>query len=108
MPLLRLAHSRSGDKGNSSNIAVFLRRPEYRDHVAAWLTPARVAAHFAGTVSGEVTVFDAPGLGAINFVLEDALGGGGMASMRIDPQGKAYGQRLLEMMVPVPPEWFAT
>ena len=108
VPLLRLAHSRSGDKGNSSNIAVFLRRPEYRDHVAAWLTPARVAAHFAGTVSGEVTVFDAPGLGAINFVLEDALGGGGMASMRIDPQGKAYGQRLLEMMVPVPPEWFAT
>jgi hypothetical protein len=108
VPLLRLAHSRSGDKGNSSNIAVFLRRPEYRDHVAEWLTPERVAAHFSGTVGGKVTAFDAPGLSAINFVLEDALGGGGMASMRIDPQGKAYGQRLLEMMVPVPREWLVT
>ncbi|NML44823.1 DUF1446 domain-containing protein [Ramlibacter sp. G-1-2-2] len=105
VPLIQLAHSRSGDKGNSSNIAIFARKPEYRDHIAAWLTPERVAAHFAGSVSGAVTVFDAPGLHAINFLLEDALGGGGMASMRIDPQGKAYGQRLLEIMLPVPAEW---
>lgn len=105
VPLLRLAHARSGDKGNSSNIAVFLRRPEYRDHLAAWLTPERVAAHFRGTVAGPVTVYEAPGLHAFNFVLEDALGGGGMASMRIDPQGKAYGQRLLEILVPVPQAW---
>jgi hypothetical protein len=105
VPLLRLAHARSGDKGNSSNIAIFLRKPEYRDHVAAWLTPDRVAAHFRGTVAGAVTVYEAPGLHAFNFVLEDALGGGGMASMRIDPQGKAYGQRLLELPVPVPKAW---
>lgn len=105
VPLLQLAHARSGDKGNSSNIAVFFRKPEYRDHLAAYLTPERVAAHFAGTVNGTVSAFDAPGLNAINFLLEDALGGGGMASMRIDPQGKAYGQRLLEMKVPVPRPW---
>lgn len=105
VPLLRLAHARSGDKGNSSNIAIFCRKPEYRTHLAAWLTPERVAQHFAGTVFGPVTRFDAPGLCAFNFVLEDALGGGGMASMRIDSQGKAFGQRLLEIMVPVPAGW---
>jgi hypothetical protein len=107
VPLLHLAHARSGDKGNSSNIALFLRRPEYRDHLAAWLTPERVAAHFHGTVAGPVTVFEAPGLNAFNFVLEDALGGGGMASMRIDALGKAHGQRLLEIPVPVPQAWLA-
>jgi hypothetical protein len=105
VPLRQLAHARSGDKGDRSNIAVFLRKPEYRDHVAAWLTPERVARHFEGSVSGTVTCHDAPGLHALNFVLQDALGGGGMASMRIDPQGKAYGQRLLEIMVPVPVTW---
>jgi hypothetical protein len=105
VPLLQLAHARSGDKGNSSNIAIFLRRPEYREHLAAWLTPERVAQHFKGTVHGPVTRYEAPGLHAFNFVLEDALGGGGMASMRIDPQGKAYGQRLLEILVPVPAAW---
>jgi hypothetical protein len=105
VPLLRLAHARSGDKGNGSNIAIFCREPAYREHLGAWLTPQRVASHFRGTVHGTVTRYDAPGLAAFNFVLEDALGGGGMASMRIDPQGKAFGQRLLELPVPVPAAW---
>ena len=105
VPLLRLAHARSGDKGDSSNIAIFCRKPEYLEHLRAWLTPERIAAHFQGTVAGPVTRFEAPGLDAFNFVLLKALGGGGMASMRIDPQGKAYGQRALEMMVPVPVGW---
>ena len=105
VPLLRLAHARSGDKGDSSNIAIFCRKPEYLEHLRAWLTPERIAAHFQGTVAGSVTRFEAPGLDAFNFVLLKALGGGGMASMRIDPQGKAYGQRALEMMVPVPVGW---
>ncbi|HYF16693.1 MAG TPA: acyclic terpene utilization AtuA family protein, partial [Ramlibacter sp.] len=107
VPLLRLAHARSGDKGNGSNIAIFCRKPGYRAHLAAWLTPERVAKHFAGTVHGAVTRYEAPGLDAFNFVLDDALGGGGMASMRIDAQGKAFGQRLLEIQVPVPPAWAA-
>ena len=64
-----------------------------------------IAAHFTGTVAGRVRRFEAPGLNAFNFLLEEALGGGGMASNRIDPQGKAYGQRALEMMVPVPASW---
>jgi hypothetical protein len=65
----------------------------------------RIAAHFAGTVAGKVERFDAPGVYAVNFLIGEALGGGGMASRRIDPQGKAYGQRALEMLVPVPRQW---
>jgi hypothetical protein len=100
--LLRLAWARSGDKGNSSNIAIIARQPEYLDCIRAALTPERMAQHFAGTVYGKVERYDAPGLHALNFLLSDALGGGGMASRRIDPQGKAYGQRALEMKIPVP------
>jgi hypothetical protein len=105
VPLLRVAHARSGDKGDSSNIAIFCRRPDYVDHLRALLTPERMATHFAGTVAGRVQRFEAPGLSAFNFLIEEALGGGGMASRRIDPQGKAYGQRALEMLVPVPRTW---
>ena len=75
---------------------------EYLDHLHAMLTPERMAAHFHGTVAGPVTRFEAPGLDAFNFVLLKALGGGGMASMRIDPQGKAFAQQLLEFPIPVP------
>ena len=98
----RLALARSGDKGNSSNIAIIARKPDYVPLLRRVLTPERMAAHFAGLVHGPVQRFEAPGLNAFNFLLEDALGGGGMASRRIDPQGKAYGQMALEMMVPVP------
>lgn len=105
VPLLRVAHARSGDKGDSSNIAIFCRKPHYLAHLRTVLTPERIAAHFAGTVAGKVERFDAPGLAALNFVIDEALGGGGMASRRIDPQGKAYGQRALEMLVPVPRSW---
>lgn len=100
--LRRLAVARSGDKGDSSNIAVIARRPEYVPLLRRELTPERVAAHFAGAVRGPVVRFEAPGLNAFNFLLHNALGGGGMASRRIDPQGKAYGQRALEMRIPVP------
>ena len=89
VPLLRVAHARSGDKGDSSNIAIFCRKPHYLPHLRTVLTPERIAAHFAGTVAGTVERFDAPGLAAVNFLIGEALGGGGMASRRIDPQGKA-------------------
>jgi hypothetical protein len=105
VPLLRLAHARSGDKGDSSNIAIYFRKPEYAEHLRAWLNPERLALHFRGSVEGPITRYEAPGLHALNFVLQNALGGGGMASMRIDAQGKAYGQRALEIMVPVPVSW---
>jgi len=103
---LRLvAHARSGDKGNSSNIAIFLRRPEYVAHMRNELSATRIAEHFRGSVDGPVARFEAPGLHAFNFVLDNALGGGGMASLRLDAQGKAYGQRALEMRVAVPRAW---
>jgi hypothetical protein len=105
VPLLRVAHARSGDKGNSSNIAIFCRKPEYAPCLGKQLTPERIAAHFAAVAGGPVERFEAPGLVAFNFVIQNALGGGGMASARIDPQGKSYGQRALEMKVRVPRRW---
>jgi hypothetical protein len=106
VPLIRVAHARSGDKGDSSNIAIFCRKPEYMDHLRCVLTPELIAAHFAEFVDGPVVRYEAPGLSAFNFLLENALGGGGMASLRLDAQGKAYGQRALEMPVRVPAAWF--
>ena len=105
VPLRKLAHARSGDKGNISNIAIFCRKPQYLPWLRTVLTCERIAAEFSGLVDGPVERFEAPGLAAFNFLLDNALGGGGMASQRIDPQGKAYGQRALEMLVPVPKEW---
>ena len=105
VPLLAVAHARSGDKGDSSNIAIFCRKPAFMEHLRTVLTPERIAEQFPGLVQGPVVRYEAPGLSAFNFVMENALGGGGMASMRIDPQGKAYGQRALEIQVPVPASW---
>jgi hypothetical protein len=100
--LRSLAVARSGDKGNSSNIAIIARDPEYVPILRREVTPETMAAHFEGLVHGQVRRFEAPGLHAFNFLLDDALGGGGMASRRIDPQGKAFGQMALEMKVKVP------
>lgn len=102
VPLHRLATARSGDKGNSSNVALFARRPEYLPEIRRQVTPDRMLGHFAGLVGGPVERFEAPGLLAINFLMQNALGGGGIASPRIDPQGKAFGQMTLEMLVEVP------
>jgi hypothetical protein len=103
--LLSVAHARSGDKGDSSNIAIFCRQPHFAQHLRQVLTTERLAEHFSEQVKGSVVRFEAPGLAAFNFLMTEALGGGGMASLRLDAQGKAYGQRALEMMVPVPRSW---
>jgi hypothetical protein len=102
VPLMRLALSRSGDKGDTVNIAIIARDPAYVAVLREELTPDRVALHFRHLVEGPVRRFEAPGLHAFNFLLENALGGGGMSSLRIDSQGKAYGQMALEMLVKVP------
>ena len=102
VPLIRLALARSGDKGNLSNIAIIARDPSFVPVLRREVTSERIAAHFRDLIGGPVHRYEAPGLGAFNFVLEDALGGGGMASSRIDPQGKAFGQMALEMKVQVP------
>jgi hypothetical protein len=101
----RIAHARSGDKGNSSNIAIFARSPKYLPLLRRELTPQRLLEHLDHLVDGPAERFEAPGLDALNFLLQNALGGGGMASRRIDPQGKAYGQMALEMTIAIPKSW---
>jgi hypothetical protein len=107
VPLVRLARARSGDKGDRANIGVLARRPEFLPLLRAQLTPAAVGAWFAHLVQGPVTRYEWPGLDGFNFVLERALGGGGVASLRHDPQGKAYAQMLLDLTIAVPAAWTA-
>jgi hypothetical protein len=102
VPLIRLAHGRSGDKGDKANIGLIARKPEYLPLLNQWLTPERVAAHFAHNKPSHVERFDLPGTNAMNFLLHDVLGGGGMASLRTDNLAKCYCQVLLAMDVPVP------
>ena len=104
VPLIALAHGRSGDKGDSANIAIIARRPEFLPALRAALTEAAVADYFRHLKPGRVRRYDVPGVQALNFVLEEALGGGGAASLRNDPQGKAFAQMLLDLPVPVPAE----
>ena len=100
--LIDLAYARSGDKGNSCNVAVIARSPELLEPLRRELTAERVRDYLAHLVKGKVTRYDVPGIGAFNFLLEDALAGGGMASLRNDPWGKGMAQILLTMPVTVP------
>lgn len=102
VPLVALAWGRSGDKGNNANIGIMARRPEYLPYLRAALTEETVAAYFAHLLEGPVERFELPGLHALNFVLHDVLGGGGIASLRNDPQGKAFAQMLLDHPIAVP------
>jgi hypothetical protein len=102
VPLIALAHGRSGDKGDKANIGIVARRPEWLPGLSAWLTPERVAAHFSHNGPSRVERFDLPGFDAMNFLLHDVLGGGGMASLRTDNLAKCYAQVLLQMDVPAP------
>ena len=105
VPLVALAFGRSGDKGDNSNIGVLARKRAYLPYIRAALTPEAVGQWFAHKFKGgrpRVERFDLPGVGAVNFLLYNALGGGGVASLAFDPQGKAYAQMLLEYPVPVP------
>lgn len=105
VPLIKLAVARSGDKGNHSNIGVMARKPEYLAWIAAALSEGAVAEwmqHVLDGQTGKVSRWVLPGSHSLNFLLENALGGGGVASLRIDPQGKAFAQQLLEFPIPVP------
>jgi hypothetical protein len=105
VPLHRLAYARSGDKGDSSNIAIIAREPRFLPLIRREVTPERLVAHLGALVEGPAERFEAPGLYALNFLVQNALGGGGMASLRIDPQGKAYGQMTLEITIAAPASW---
>jgi hypothetical protein len=100
--LERLAWARSGDKGNSANVGVIARRPEYLPWIWAALDEAAIRAVFGHFLQGPVERFLLPGLPALNILLHEVLGGGGVASLRNDPQGKGYAQLLLEYPIPVP------
>jgi hypothetical protein len=104
VPLIRIAHGRSGDKGDNSNVGIIARRPEYLPWIRSQVTADAVREYVGHLVQGNVTRYSLPGIGALNFVLERALGGGGMASLRNDPLGKGMAQLVLAMPVRVPKE----
>ncbi|MET0369821.1 MAG: acyclic terpene utilization AtuA family protein [Sphingobium sp.] len=101
VPLLALAWARSGDKGDKANIGVIARKPDYLDPIRRTLTTQAVGQWLADQVEGEVERFDLPGIGALNFLLHRALGGGGIASIRNDAQGKGFASRLLDHPIEV-------
>ncbi|KRA01604.1 hypothetical protein [Achromobacter sp. Root565] len=104
VPLYRLAHSRSGDKGDISNLSLIAWDPECYDVMAAQVTEARVAQWFAYRHPKRVTRFSLPMLNAMNFVLEGVLDGGVNDALNLDTHGKSLSFRLLDMTVEVSPE----
>ncbi len=102
VPLIQLAYARSGDKGDTSNIGIIARQPAFLPYIKASVTEETVADWLAHLVKGKVTRFDLPGIHAVNFVCEQALGGGGMSSLRNDPLGKGMAQIVLDMPVKIP------
>jgi len=98
----QIAHARSGDKGDASNVGLIAATSELYEVLRREVTAERVKAHFAEVCRGEVERFEVPNLLALNFLLHDSLGGGGTASLLTDAQGKTHGQGLLEMEIEVP------
>ena len=105
--LEQLAYARSGDKGNNANIGILARKRAYLPYLHQQLTAESVAEYFAHLVHGEVERFELPGMGAFNFFMTEALGGGGAASVRTDAQGKSLAQQLLSMEIDIPAELLA-
>lgn len=107
MKLRELAHSRTGDKGNRSNISLIPYDPAHYQHLAEVVTAQWVKAHFHDIVHGAVERYELPAIHAFNFVLDDALGGGVARSLSLDTHGKSLSSALLEMEVPAPPGYAA-
>jgi len=95
LPLYAIAHARSGDKGDGSNVGVLAYDDAGYAILREWLSPERVKAHFSGIVRGKVERFEMPNLRALNFLLHDSLGGGGSASLKTDAQGKTHAMAAL-------------
>ena len=102
VPLIKVAYGRSGDKGNKANIGIISRDPKFYPAICNFLDEKVVKDCFAEFLEGSVERYFLPGSNSINFILNDVLGGGGPASLRNDPQGKAYAQILLDQMIPIP------
>jgi hypothetical protein len=99
--LLKLAHARSGDKGDTANVGLISRQPEYYPILVEQVTAERVKEHFKGICLGEVERFEVPNLHALNFLLHESLDGGGTLSLKTDAQGKTYSAALLRMEIDV-------
>jgi hypothetical protein len=100
MKLRDIAHSRTGDKGNTSNISVIVYDERNYPLIERFVTAERVKAHFAEMVRGEVQRYELPQLGALNFVLKGALGGGVTRSLALDAHGKSLSSALLDLDLP--------
>jgi hypothetical protein len=105
IPLRLLAHARAGDKGNTSNIAVFAHNPAHYAHLCEILTEDAVAGALAGIAKGRVTRYRVDNLHALNFVITQGLEGGVNGSLNLDSHGKSWSSLLLSMQVPPPPGW---
>ena len=99
--LTRLAHARSGDKGDTANVGLIALREEFYPLLEREVTASRVKEHFRGICKGEVERFELPNLGALNFLLHESLGGGGTLSLMTDAQGKTFSTALLRMEIEV-------
>ncbi len=99
--LTKLAHARSGDKGDTANVGLIALRDEYYPLLVREVTAVRVKKHFEGICKGDVERFELPNLGALNFLLHESLGGGGTLSLMTDAQGKTFSTALLRMEIEV-------
>lgn len=103
--LVRIAHARSGDKGDTANVGLIALKPEFYPLLVQKVTADRVKEHFAGICLGAVQRFDLPNLGALNFLLHESLDGGGTLSLKADAQGKTYSAALLRMEIDIPDDF---
>ena len=102
--LLKLAHARSGDKGDTANVGVIALKEEFYDLLRREVTAEKVKEHFGAMVKGAVERFELPNLGALNFLLHESLGGGGTLSLMTDAQGKTFSTALLRMKIEIADE----
>lgn len=102
--LIKIAHGRSGDKGNGSNVGIIARHPDIYPFLKEKLTPERIKEHMKYVCKGEVDRYELPNIGALNFILHDSLGGGGTVSLKLDAQGKTHALQVLRMDIDVPEE----
>src|ERR1043165_9556622 len=100
----KLAHARSGDKGDTANVGLIALRKEFYPLLVREVTATRVKEHFRGTRKGDVERFELPNLDALNFLLHDSLGGGGTLSLMTDAQGKTFSTALLRMQIDITDE----